>query len=94
MHNHHHHHQALHGAQLQGRSMARRPSLVPRDRLPLLAMRETPTLARREPLPSTDSSSASSSTASSGTKPTSTLTTTTLPVVLGAVYVQLRSLLR
>ncbi|KAL3264469.1 hypothetical protein ABHI18_000785 [Aspergillus niger] len=85
MHNHHHHHQALHGAQLQGRSMARRPSLVPRDRLPLLAMRETPTLARREPLPSTDSSSASSSTASSGTKPTSTLTTTTLPVVLGAV---------
>ncbi|PYI10379.1 hypothetical protein BO78DRAFT_360921 [Aspergillus sclerotiicarbonarius CBS 121057] len=80
---HHHQHQALHGTQLRSRSMPRRPGIVPRDRLPLLTMAETPTLARREPLPSTDSSSSSSS--SSEAKPTSTLTTTTLPVVLGAV---------
>ncbi|PYH97761.1 hypothetical protein BO71DRAFT_480947 [Aspergillus ellipticus CBS 707.79] len=80
---HHHKHQALHGTHLSSRPVPRRPGIVPHHRLPFLATSEAPTLVRREPLPSTESSASQSSSASD--KPTSTLTTTTLPVVLGAV---------
>ncbi|PWY63551.1 hypothetical protein BO70DRAFT_325827 [Aspergillus heteromorphus CBS 117.55] len=79
----HHKHRTLHGTQMSSRSVPRRPGIVPHHRLPFLAVPEAPTLVRREPLPSTESSASQSSSASE--KPTSTLTTTTLPVVLGAV---------
>jgi hypothetical protein len=76
-----HPHVAHHAIKNREQRIAR-PDPVPRDRLPYLTVRETPSLIRRQALPSTTCGSDGNSPCP---KATNTQLTTTLPVVLGVV---------
>ncbi|PYH41808.1 uncharacterized protein BP01DRAFT_304772 [Aspergillus saccharolyticus JOP 1030-1] len=86
MYHHNHQHRTFRGTHAGRDALSRRPDIVPRDRLRILAMPPTPTLMRRDPAPSAATATATSTCGgNSCEKATSTMMTTTLPVVLGVV---------
>lgn len=89
----HHPHAVHHAAHVRRRAQAR-PEPVPRNRIPHITIPEGPSPVRRSPMVASSSSSARSTCGPNDDspaceKPASTMTTTTLPVVLGAVYVDI-----